>query len=246
MNLAPAHSLRALHTRDLLPDPTGWPDLTLVAAQASIDPRDDPHTLALAAPHEEGQRSLTWLSKTRRQHWLAGRVAALQVGRRLGLPMDAAQVDSDQMGAPLLRWPGGSLPVSITHSGDWAMAAAAPGWRLGIDYEVGIVDQFHLCRRICAPGEAQRHGVLDPEAPHERRRRALEEIWTLKEALLKAFGVGLIAELRSFHVLERGPCARLEALEPLHPAIAHPLPQGLKAAVCDFEGHALALVASPV
>lgn len=224
--------------------------MALVAARADLDPARHTHLLHALCPPEDAARVLTWRSEQRRQHWLAGRAAAQAVGvaLRWTQPHNPAWVHARDGGAPALQQAHRALPLSITHSGPWALAAAAPGWHLGIDYEVGLVDQFHLTQRICAPGEAERHGLFDTTRPREDRRRALEAIWALKEALLKAFGVGLIAELRHFevaHLADHDGLAHLRALAPLHPDIPHPLPDDLLAATARFDGHALALVASP-
>ncbi len=243
-------SLQQLFLPDLLPDNAlGWPPVTLVACHADQDPARQPDLLSQAAPPEEATACLTWRSTKRRCHWLAGRRAALQVGALLGWSTDRSPVyvSPTSSGSPTLQQGARTLPVTITHSGDWALAAAAPGYHLGIDFEVGLVDQFHLTSRICAPGEAERHGITDTARPHEERRLALEHIWTLKEAILKAFGVGLIAELRHFEVLQidADGTATFRAHHPLHEDIPHPLPKTLRAAITSFHGHTLAMVCAP-
>jgi 4'-phosphopantetheinyl transferase len=67
--------------------------------------------------------------------------------------------------------------------------AIARGAAIGVDIE-GFPPRTNLhdiASVLCAPAEAVAMATLDGEA----RTRALLELWTRKEALLKAFGVGL-------------------------------------------------------
>lgn len=116
----------------------------------------------------------------RRKEWLAGRLAAkalLAAGG--GNPADF-EISMDKLGRPSC---GGAL-VSITHSNGWAAAAAKPGSSfLGLDLEkieerhrAWYSDYFH-------PEELPLHD------PSEATR-----LWTVKEALLKALGLGLMAD----------------------------------------------------
>lgn len=116
----------------------------------------------------------------RRREWLAGRLAAkalLTAGG--GNPADF-EISMDKLGRPAC---GGAL-VSITHSNGWAAAAMKPGSSfLGLDLEkieerhrAWYSDYFH-------PQE------LPSPDPSEATR-----LWTIKEALLKALGLGLMAD----------------------------------------------------
>jgi 4'-phosphopantetheinyl transferase len=116
----------------------------------------------------------------RRKEWLAGRLAAktlLAAGG--GNPADF-EISMDKLGRPSC---GGAL-VSITHSNGWAAAAMKPGSSfLGLDLEkieerhrAWYADYFH-------PQELPLHD------PSEATR-----LWTIKEALLKALGLGLMAD----------------------------------------------------
>lgn len=223
-----------------------WDACAIVARKTNLDPADHPNLLQRAAWPQNGQNVLTWRSTKRRKHWLAGRLAALDLNDQLRhFAQDSPlQVSTDQNGAPQLQEGKNTLPINITHSGDFALAAAAPGHALGIDFETGIHDQFHLTRRICAPGEAERFQIHNETVPHERRARHLGQIWTLKEAILKAYRVGLIARLQDFEVEDITPTGRahFRALAPLHEDIPHPLPLSLWAAVTSWQGHPLSIV----
>lgn len=116
----------------------------------------------------------------RRKEWLAGRLAAKALlAEGGGNPADF-EITMDKLGRPSC---GGAL-VSITHSNGWAAAAAKPGSSfLGLDLEkieerhrAWYSDYFH-------PQELPLHD------PSEATR-----LWTVKEALLKALGLGLMAD----------------------------------------------------
>lgn len=226
--------------------------LTLFAARADLDPAAHPDLLAAATPDaQEARQVLGWGSSKRRAHWMAGRRAGLALGLRVGWAEpggDPPQIVAlPKTGEPVWSQGARLCPLSLTHSGGWALAAAAPGCLVGLDYEVGILDQFYLTDRICSAQETARHRLLDQTYPLDLRRARLGQIWTLKEALLKAFGVGLVAELRHFEVaaIEPDGAARFVALHPLHEAIPHPLPPSLLACVGSFEGYPLALASLP-
>lgn len=100
-------------------------------------------------------------------------------------------------GRPLLvaPRPGVSLPsFSISHTDDYVFLAVSPRLRLGLDAEpVGRQVEFSAMRRFFTAAEARY--VL--QQPQDTRRRILE-LWTLKEAYVKALGLGLHLGLTSF------------------------------------------------
>ena len=129
---------------------------------------------------EAAQYSVFRLEK-RRKEWLAGRLAAKALlAEHTGLAQAALEILPDRLGRPSY---GGEL-VSITHSGGWAAAAFKPGSVfLGLDLEV--IEERHPAwyRDYFHPSE------LPARDPSEATR-----LWTIKEALLKALGLGLMAD----------------------------------------------------
>lgn len=99
--------------------------------------------------------------------------------------------------------PGTPLATSLSHSGPLVLVAVGSVRMLGVDLErwpprFSLDD---LLPSICAPGEAE---VLRP-LPRVPRERALLQLWTRKEALLKAFGTGLAQTPASFGVTAGEP-----------------------------------------
>jgi 4'-phosphopantetheinyl transferase len=125
----------------------------------------------------------------RRSEWLAGRLAAKNLLAVAGEKHAALEIGMDRLGRPCC---GGRL-ISISHSNGWALAAAKPGAVfLGADLEkieerhpAWYSDYFH-------PSELPR-----PD-PSEGTR-----LWALKEALMKALGLGLMADPLDIRVTDK-------------------------------------------
>lgn len=126
----------------------------------------------------------------RRAEWLAGRLAAKSLlAPALGLRPAECEIGMDRLGRPCC----GETLVSISHSGGWALAAVKPGSAfLGADLEkveerhqAWYSDYFH-------PSE-----LPNPD-PSEATR-----LWTVKEAVLKALGLGLMADPLNVRAGER-------------------------------------------
>ena len=116
----------------------------------------------------------------RRSEWLAGRLAAKTLLAAGGGKLSSFEITTDPLGRPSC----GPTLLSISHSGGWALAALKPGGTgfLGADLEkieerhpAWYRDYFHLSE-------------LPKPDPSQATR-----IWAMKEALLKALGLGLTA-----------------------------------------------------
>ena len=82
---------------------------------------------------------------------------------------------------------GAPLFTSLSHSGQWVLAAAAKSGPVGVDAEILRADR-PLCRlsqRFFAPEE---HAWL-AQFPEEERVHLFYGLWTAKEALFKALGM---------------------------------------------------------
>ena len=96
-----------------------------------------------------------------------------------------AAIAPDRCGAPWASVEGIRIPVSLSHSGGWAAAAAHLRTRVGIDVEPAQEIPPHFARYFLWPDEIP--GLAGWEDPPT----ALLAAWTVKEAVLKATGRGL-------------------------------------------------------
>jgi 4'-phosphopantetheinyl transferase len=120
-------------------------------------------------------------------HWRACRAALRSVlGEALGIPPERVAFEFGEFGKPSLS-PANGLHFNLSHCRDLALIVLCRDGAVGVDVEpadrastlLGCEDAF------CHPEEVA--GLSNDEAP---RASALMEIWTKKEALLKALGTG--------------------------------------------------------
>ncbi|MBE1162120.1 4'-phosphopantetheinyl transferase family protein [Dyella acidiphila] len=129
-----------------------------------------------------------WLLDYRKAQKRAPLCALL--GAYLGLPADAVVLVEGEHGRPELASPWNQLlQFNWSHSGDKAIIAVARGLAPGIDIE-------HLRPRPRAMQLAERFFHPDEVAdlatlPADARERAFMQLWTGKEAVLKALGRGV-------------------------------------------------------
>jgi phosphopantetheinyl transferase len=134
----------------------------------------------------------------RRRKWLLGRFAAKQLLGMTGWGGDVT-VLNDEAGAPYAVKAGKRLPVclSISHRGDWGLAAVGvqPDVVLGADLETVETRDGALVRQFFSEAEAAR-----VEAAEAGRDTVVARIWSGKEAVLKALGIGLRHDTRDIVV----------------------------------------------
>lgn len=155
-----------------------WAGVRAVAAAGPAGPRWPPRAAAYA---------------------LARAVAAV------ALDADDADVVRGSDGRPRLVPPRDDSDVSLAHTPGWAIAAAGRGLRCGVDVElasraVGLARSVArlvlLQRRVLAASEREEDAGLAPaQAAHALLRR-----WVVKEAWLKAAGLGVTVDMRQIVV----------------------------------------------
>lgn len=112
------------------------------------------------------------------------------LGDYLGIAPDAVRLVAGEHGRPALDpIHGDALDFNWSHSGEQALVALARGIAPGIDIEQRRTraNALEIAQRFFTAGEAAWLGTLD-EAD---RRAAFLELWTAREAVLKALGRGL-------------------------------------------------------
>ncbi|MFY8216233.1 MAG: 4'-phosphopantetheinyl transferase family protein [Chthoniobacterales bacterium] len=126
-------------------------------------------------------------------HVLRARISARRLvdavlPRYLGGTPDSLILSRDPNGRPYVA--GVTLDFNLSHSGDWALLAVASGTRVGVDVEQMRRDRDvrAIARRYFSHSEAQ--GICDL-ADDDVARGEFYRLWTVKEAALKALGIGI-------------------------------------------------------
>ena len=113
------------------------------------------------------------------------------IGRYLGLEPAALCFEHGPHGKPALARDTGriDLQFNLSHSGDVGLAGFSIGRAVGVDLEHTdrAVDAKALAVRICSPREQ----ALLAGLPAEQMTLRFIELWTCKEAWLKAVGSGI-------------------------------------------------------
>jgi 4'-phosphopantetheinyl transferase len=121
---------------------------------------------------------------------LAHAVWRITLGACLGIDPREVPLATTSDGQP--RIAGTALSTSLSHSGDLVALAVCPAATIGVDIEryPARIDLDALMPVFCTREECDELSNLQTA----ERSRALLELWTRKEALLKAFGVGLLTD----------------------------------------------------
>ena len=85
------------------------------------------------------------------------------------------------------------MQFNLSHSGDYAILATGEG-ALGADIEKCSEKNLPVARKVFTPAEQ----AWLQTSPVER----FEQLWTLKESVMKALGMGLQLDPASFEVLD--------------------------------------------
>ena len=156
---------------------------------------DDIHVWRLAYDHHQGRAPLLAM-----------------LGAYLGVPATAVQLEASEFGRPALA---GSqceaFSFNWSHSHDQALIAIARGALPGIDLERlrPHPKAIPIAQRYFSPDETAALEAL----PADQRDRAFLELWTAKEAVLKALGRGLAFGLHRLSIAGPSDLPVLHRLE---------------------------------
>ena len=168
----------------------------------------DPVTLdrcaALMSADERARHDRFVFAKDRHLYLVTRGTIRTLVGRYLETDPAACTFVANRYGRPSLAHPGGSgLAFNVSHTAGLIVCAFAREPEIGVDVEEACrTIDLALARRFFSPAEADALDAL-PEA--ERPDRFFD-YWTLKEAYIKARGMGLSLPLDGFAMLlDAGP-----------------------------------------
>lgn len=119
-------------------------------------------------------------------HCAIRRILALE----LGVDPRCLEFDTTTAGKPFLARPAKNLEFNLSHSGRHGLVAVAKDRSVGVDIEIRrpVSDLLGVALQIATPHEIK----LLRHVPASQVQRAFFDLWTRKEAVLKAIGVAPI------------------------------------------------------
>lgn len=141
---------------------------------------------------DEGSRAARFhFERDRRDYVAAHALVRRALARCDGRPPESLLFGAGEHGKPFLLAADGTASrweFSLSHA-DGMVACAVAERAVGVDVERldRVPDVDALATSVCSSAELERLAALDPA----RRRERFIVLWTLKEALVKAMGVGL-------------------------------------------------------
>ena len=142
---------------------------------------------------QERARRDRQFSRTKGLHWAISRARVRQILAELsGRSADQLQFDDDAYGHLTLRH--SDLSLSISHDGSWTALAVGGGTRLGIDIE--SIKPLNREEMDWPLSKRERYDLS--QVTDDRLLQAFFRYWTLKEAFIKALGLGVSFPLEDF------------------------------------------------
>jgi 4'-phosphopantetheinyl transferase len=152
----------------------------------------------LMSPDERARHARFVFAADRHVFLIARALVRTTLSRYAAVEPQAWTFESGEHGRPEIAGPQGVPPLrfSLSHTAGLVALAVALRVDVGIDVE-GVRTRaagLDIARRFFAPAEADALEAMPPE----RQDRAFLEYWTLKEAFIKATGLGMSMPLASF------------------------------------------------
>jgi len=116
----------------------------------------------------------------------------------LGVHPGCLEFDTTAAGKPFLASPAQNLEFNLSHSGRHSLIAVAQGRSVGVDIEVRrpISDILGVVVHVTTAREIKLLGQLPVSEIHA----SFFDLWTRKEAMLKALGQGFLIDPRQIEV----------------------------------------------
>jgi 4'-phosphopantetheinyl transferase len=149
---------------------------------------------------DESEKAHRFVFAQDRLRYVAGRAALRMIlGSYLDICPDRVQFSYGSHGKPEVSGlAGNQLSFNLTNSGDLVLAAISNGRHIGIDLEK--LDPAVQAINIATQWFAQNELASIAAVPMEYRSALFFELWTRKEAFVKALGGGLSIPLNQFDV----------------------------------------------
>ena len=181
------------------------PELTTHAAHVWAVPLDVSQRtydglLATLAPDEQTRANEFRFDEPRRRYVVARGALRRLLGQYLDVAPPDIALTADEHRKPHVaeKHAASTVQFNVSHSGELAVIGFATGCKVGVDVEqLRDVHQLEqIARRFFHPSET--NAVL--AAPEPSRNLNFLRCWTGKEAVLKAVGTGILANLAGFQV----------------------------------------------
>ena len=183
-----------------------------VVPEIVSDPARLRRSEALMSPDERARHARFVFPADRHVYLVARALVRTTLSQYADVEPQAWTFRTGPHGRPEIAGPAGVPPLrfSLSHTTGLVALAVALQVDVGLDIE-GINERasgLDIARHYFAPAEADELEALPPE----RQGRAFLEYWTLKEAYIKATGLGLSMPLKSFAFeLTDPPAIRFDA-----------------------------------
>lgn len=216
----------------------GWPVVVLFDVQSWYD---YPATVAARAAHvltpeEYAERCGTSSVQLRTQRFISRIMLRESCGQLCGIAPRDVRFAYNEHGKPYLDHPEGVSPAArgayhfnLSHTGHLIAFCAAKAGPLGIDIERVSARRglAQIARRFFHPRELAYVTAQDQPVSVER----FFEVWTRKEALLKAKGTGLATALSEIVVPLPGEARRYEGVADTFEVLEVPMAGGFAGAI---------------
>lgn len=163
---------------------------------------------------ERARADALWRAEDRRDYVAAHALLRRALALRTGAAPEELVFERDAQGRPFLAHAeeGNASDFSLSHSAGLVACAISGAHAVGVDVEAinGAIDVSRIAARYFTVDEAA--ALL--QCPVSDRALRFFELWTLKEALLKAAGVGPASTLDSVSFRVSGGRARLVSAPP--------------------------------
>jgi 4'-phosphopantetheinyl transferase len=161
-------------------------------ATDALDDQALDRAVAVLSPAERARHGRFHFAHHRRDYAIAHALVRTSLSRCGTLSPAAWTFEEHASGRPLVTSQPGTPPppsFSLSHTHGFVACAIASAADIGVDVERvdRKVEQAAIAARYYAPGELAQLARCAPE----RRAARFFELWTLKEAYLKAIGAGL-------------------------------------------------------
>lgn len=161
----------------------------------------------ILAPEEAARAARIVRGPQRRRYMIARSSLRVLLAQTFGIEVRAVPLANDDFGKPILTGDlHGRLGFNLSHSGDLALIAIGPQLAIGVDIEPIARPRLGVAEKYFSSAENEALGTLSGAA----LAAGFTRLWTRKEAVAKAVGLGLRLPLDKFDApLEQAACTHL-------------------------------------